>query len=86
MQVNIRIRDDLYKKLREEAQNWHRTITAQLEIILSEALETQEKNIAQNSIDLNRNIVENTDKKDRSIIGLNTKNTQKEWNKEDDLW
>ena len=44
MQVNIRIRDDLYKKLREEAKNWHRTITAQLEIILSEALETQEKN------------------------------------------
>lgn len=39
MQVNIRIRDDLYKKLREEAKNWHRTITAQLEIILSEALE-----------------------------------------------
>ena len=44
MQVNIRRRDDLYKKLREEAKNWHRTITAQLEIILSEALETQEKN------------------------------------------
>ena len=39
MQVNIRIRDDLYKKLREEAKNWHRTITAQLEIILLEALE-----------------------------------------------
>ena len=44
MQVNIRIRDDLYKKLREEAKNWHRTITAQLEIILSEALEIQEEN------------------------------------------
>ena len=39
MQVNIRIRDDLYKKLREEAKSWHRTITAQLEIILLEALE-----------------------------------------------
>lgn len=39
MQVNIRIRDDLYEKLREEAKNWHRTITAQLEIILSKALE-----------------------------------------------
>lgn len=42
MQVNIRIRDDLYKKLREEAQKEHRTITAQLEIILLEALAAQE--------------------------------------------
>lgn len=59
MQVNIRIRDDLYKKLREEAKNWHRTITAQLEIILSEALETQEKNYIETQDKKHRRLIEN---------------------------
>ena len=59
MQVNIRIRDDLYKKLREEAQKEHRTITAQLEIILSEALETQEKNYIETPDKKHRQLVEN---------------------------
>ena len=61
MQVNIRIRDDLYKKLREEAKNWHRTITAQLEIILSEALETQEKNYIETPNKKYRQLIENYD-------------------------
>lgn len=39
MQVNIRINDTLYKKLRELAKEEHRTITAQLDIILTNALE-----------------------------------------------
>lgn len=59
MQVNIRIRDDLYKKLREEAKNWHRTITAQLEIILSEALETQEKLSIETQDKKHRQLIEN---------------------------
>ena len=38
MIVNIRIRDDLYNTLREKAKRNYRTITAELEIILSNAL------------------------------------------------
>lgn len=38
MIVNIRIRDDLYNTLREKAKCNYRTITAELEIILSNAL------------------------------------------------
>ena len=37
MIVNIRIRDDLYNTLREKAKHNYRTITAELEIILSNA-------------------------------------------------
>lgn len=45
MQVNIRIADNLYKKLRETAKKEHRTITAQLELILLNALDTPKKKI-----------------------------------------
>lgn len=44
MQVNIKIDDELYRKLKANAKQNSRTITAQLGVILSEALETQEKN------------------------------------------
>lgn len=43
MQVNIRINDKLYEKLRQLAKKEHRTITAQLDIILSNALDTSEE-------------------------------------------
>lgn len=44
MIVNIRIRDDLYNTLREKAKHNYRTITAELEIILSNALAEDTKN------------------------------------------
>ena len=43
MQVNIKIDDELYRKLKENAKQNSRTITAQLGVILSNALETQEE-------------------------------------------
>lgn len=43
MQVNIKIDDNLYSKLKQNAKENHRTITAQLGIILSKALDTLEK-------------------------------------------
>lgn len=43
MQVNIKINDELYRKLKEDAKRNSRTITAQLGVILSNALETQEE-------------------------------------------
>ena len=42
MQVNIKIDDELYRKLKANAKQHSRTITAQLGIILSNALDTQE--------------------------------------------
>lgn len=58
MQVNIRIADNLYKKLRETAKKEHRTITAQLELILLNALDTSEKKTEETSIKPMRNIIE----------------------------
>lgn len=43
MQVNIKIDDELYRKLKANAKQNSRTITAQLGVILSNALETQEE-------------------------------------------
>lgn len=83
MQVNIRIADDIYKKLRERAKNNRRTITAELDLILCSALETTEKDVAQNSINSNRNTIETTNKKKRSVIGL-TMDTDTEG--ADNLW
>lgn len=60
MQVNIRIADNLYKKLRETAKKEHRTITAQLELILLDALDTSEKKTEETSIKPMRNIIEAT--------------------------
>lgn len=56
MQVNIRIEDTLYKKLRESAKNNRRTITAELDLILSNALETNDKK----TIDYSNNSITNT--------------------------
>lgn len=42
MQVNIKINDELYRKLKANAKQHSRTITAQLGVILSNALDTQE--------------------------------------------
>lgn len=58
MQVNIRIEDTLYKKLRESAKNHRRTITAELDLILSNALDTPEKKTEETSIKPMRNIIE----------------------------
>lgn len=58
MQVNIRIADNLYKKLRETAKKEHRTITAQLELILLDALDISEKKTEETSIKPMRNIIE----------------------------
>lgn len=78
MQVNIRIRDDLYEKLREEAKNWHRTITAQLETILLEALGEQETN--------NRNTIEKNVRTSTNVSNkLHRKNTIGE-EETDTLW
>ena len=60
MQVNIRIADNLYKKLRETAKKEHRTITAQLELILLDALATSEKETEETSIKPMRNTIEAT--------------------------
>lgn len=73
MQVNIRIRDDLYNELRETAKKNHRTITAELEVILLNALEVREKVITKNSIEssnnYNSNSIETPKKKPRTVIG-----------------
>lgn len=42
MQVNIKIDDELYRKLKASAKQHSRTITAQLGVILSNVLNTQE--------------------------------------------
>lgn len=83
MQVNIKIRDSLYKKLREVAKKEQRTITAQLDIILSKALEK----IGVVEDIPNRNEIEDTNKLHRSIIDdtnntNNTNNTKKTFKEE----
>ena len=55
MQVNIKIDDELYRKLKANAKQNSRTITAQLGVILSNALETQEEL----SIETHRQLIEN---------------------------
>lgn len=60
MQVNIKIDDDLYSKLRESAKQNHRTITAQLGVILSNALDTQEINNSNTSYTQEKNTIEKT--------------------------
>lgn len=55
MQVNIKIDDELYRKLKANAKQNSRTITAQLGVILSNALETQEEL----SIETHRRLTEN---------------------------
>lgn len=68
MQVNIRIADNLYKKLRETAKKEHRTITAQLELILLNALETSDTDLTKNSIKPHSTISEITDSISRNQI------------------
>ena len=60
MQVNIKIDDDLYSKLRENAKQNRRTITAQLGVILSNALNTQEINNSNTSYTQEKNTIEKT--------------------------
>lgn len=62
MQVNIRISDNLYSKLREVAKKNHRTITGQLEEILCNVLEVKEDTTIETTNKPNRNIIENTEK------------------------
>lgn len=62
MQVNIRISDNLYSKLREVAKKNHRTITGQLEEILCNALEIKEDTTIETTNKPNRNIIGNTEK------------------------
>ena len=62
MQVNIRISDNLYSKLREVAKKNHRTITGQLEEILCNALEVKEDTTIETPNKPKRNIIENTEK------------------------
>lgn len=42
MQVNIKIEDDLYRKLAAQAKNHRRTITGELNELLSQILEKSE--------------------------------------------
>lgn len=55
MQVNIKIDDELYRKLKENAKQNSRTITAQLGVILSNALERR----GETNEKLNRNNIDN---------------------------
>lgn len=59
MQVNIKIDDELYRKLKANAKQNSRTITAQLGVILSEALETQEELSIETQDKKHRQLIEN---------------------------
>lgn len=79
MQVNIRIADNLYKKLRETAKKEHRTITAQLELILLNALETSDTDLTKNSIKPRSTISEIADNVNRNQIERR-KDVYDKWN------
>lgn len=79
MQVNIRIADSLYKKLRETAKKEHRTITAQLELILLNALETSDTDLTKNSIKPRSTISEIADNVNRNQIERR-KDVYDKWN------
>lgn len=79
MQVNIRIADNLYKKLRETAKEEHRTITAQLELILLNALETSDTDLTKNSIKPRSTISEIADNVSRNQIERR-KDVYDKWN------
>lgn len=63
MQVNIKIDDNLYRKLKQNAKDNHRTITAQLGVILSNTLEATSNTtnkLITNSLETIDNSITNT--------------------------
>ena len=91
--VTIEIDSETHRILKERAKKDERSLTQYMQRILRQSAGTLIVDTNNSPLITSNNTSNDTSdstinppKKDRSIIGLTTNNTQKEWNKEDDLW
>lgn len=89
----IEIDSETHSILKERAKKDERSLTQYMQRILRQSAGTlivDTNNspliISNDTSDNTSNPTINPQEKKKSVIGLTTNDTQKEWNKEDDLW
>lgn len=93
----IEIDSETHRILKERAKKDERSLTQYMQRILRQSAGTlivdtnnspliTSNDTSNDTSDNTSNSTINPPQKKKSIIGLTTNNTQKEWNKEDDLW
>lgn len=97
----IEIDSETHRILKENAKKDERSLTQYMQRILRQSAGTlivdtnnsplitsnnTSNNTSNDTSDNTSNPTINPQQKKKSVIGLTTNNTQREWNKEDDLW